>query len=72
MILLCLRDCASVEDFASGFATLLRVTWVNGGGSSTFGFESLLELRAQGALGMGKGDGPSLTQGGRKVVLCGG
>lgn len=50
----------------------LRVTWVNGGGSSTFGFESLLELRAQGALGIGKGDGPSLTQGGRKVVLCGG
>lgn len=49
-----------------------RVTWVNGGGSSTFGFESLLELRAQGALGIGKGDGPSLTQGGRKVVLCGG
>lgn len=49
-----------------------NVTWVNGGGSSTFDFESLLELRVQGAVGIGKGDGPSLTQGGLKVVLCGG
>lgn len=49
-----------------------RVTWVKAGTSSVFGLESLRELRVQGAAGMGNGFGPSLTHGGRKVVLCGG
>lgn len=49
-----------------------RVTWVKAGTSSVFGLESLRELRVQGAVGIGKGVGPSLTHGGRKVVLCGG
>ncbi|KYM83936.1 hypothetical protein ALC53_05643, partial [Atta colombica] len=49
-----------------------KVTWVKAGTSSVFGLESLRELRVQGAVGMGNGFGPSLTHGGRKVVLCGG
>lgn len=72
VILLCLRGCVSAAGFASGFGTFLSVTCANGGGSSAFVFESLLELRVQGAVGMGRGFGPSLTQGGLKVVLCGG
>ncbi|KYN18927.1 hypothetical protein ALC57_08770, partial [Trachymyrmex cornetzi] len=49
-----------------------KVTWAKAGTSSVFGLESLRELRVQGAVGMGNGFGPSLTHGGRKVVLCGG
>lgn len=49
-----------------------KVTWVKAGTSSVFGLESLRELRVQGAVGIGNGFGPSLTHGGRKVVLCGG
>lgn len=74
VILLCLRGCSSVEGVADsgGFGTLFKVTWVKAGTSSVLGLESLRELRVQGAVGMGNGVGPSLTHGGRKVVLCGG
>lgn len=74
VILLCLRDCPSVEGAAGsgGFCTLFKATWVKAGTSSVLGLESLRELRVQGAVGMGNGVGPSLTHGGRKVVRCGG
>lgn len=74
VILLCLRGCPSVDGAAgsAGFGTLFRATWAKAGTSSVFGLESLRELRVQGAVGIGKGEGPSLTHGGRKVVLCGG
>ena len=74
VILLCLRDCPSVGGAvgSAGFGTLFKVTWVKAGTSSVLGLESRRELRVQGADGIGNGLGPSLTHGGRKVVLCGG
>lgn len=58
--------------FSESFSLTFKVTWAKAGTSSVLGLESLRELRVQGAVGMGNGVGPSLTHGGRKVVLCGG
>lgn len=58
--------------FSRSLSLTFNVTWVKAGSSSVLGLESLRELRVQGAVGMGNGLGPSLTQGGRKMVLCGG
>lgn len=66
------RDEFYIREKTRSSIRTFKVTCANAGTSSVFGLESLRELRVQGADGMGNGLGPSLTHGGRKVVLCGG